>query len=72
MHLRRDFWFEDEGDIFVIGMDMSASQQSLISSGSTHLAYSIRESVTYGTLSFLIIRIFRGGDGHCNDSRSLV
>lgn len=22
MHLRRDFWFEDEGDIVVIGMNV--------------------------------------------------
>jgi hypothetical protein len=26
VHLRSDFWFEDEGDILVIGMDMTDGQ----------------------------------------------
>lgn len=72
MHLRRDFWFENEGDIVVIRMDMPDGQQSSTSEGNTDLAYSIRDSVTCGALSFLIKRIFRGGDGHCKDRRSLV
>ncbi len=46
MHLRRNFWFEDKGDVFVIGMDMSDDQRSSTSQESTHLAYSIRDSVT--------------------------
>ena len=37
----------------------------------TNFAYSIRLSVTAGTPNFLIMRIFRGGDGHCKESRSL-
>ncbi len=72
MHLQSDFGFEDEGDVFVIGMDMSDGQLSSTSKEITHLAYSIRDSVTNGALSFLIMRKFRGGDGHCNDRRSLV
>ena len=72
MHLRSDFWFEDEGDIVVVGMDMPDGQQSLFSDGKTDLAYSIRDSATCGALSFLIIRIFRGGEGHCKDRRSLA
>lgn len=72
VHLRGDLWFEDEGDIVVVGMDMSDGQQSSISAGNTDLAYSIKDSVTCGALSFLIMRIFRGGEGHCNERRSLV
>jgi len=30
VHLRSDFWFEYEGDIVVVGMDMSDGQQSSI------------------------------------------
>jgi hypothetical protein len=40
--------------------------------GITNLANSIKDSVTCGALSFLMIRIFRGGEGHCRERRSLV
>ena len=72
VHLRGDFGFEDEGDIVVVGMNMSAGQQRMESRGKTDFAYSMSDSVTCGALSFLIIRIFRGGEGHCKDRRSLV
>jgi hypothetical protein len=72
VYLRRDFGFEDEGHIVVVGMDMSDGQQSSKLVGNTDLAYSVKDSVTCGALSFLIMRIFRGGEGHCSDSRSLV
>ena len=37
----------------------------------TYLAYSIKLSVTEGAPSFFTIRIFRGGAGHCSETRSL-
>jgi hypothetical protein len=72
MHLCSDFWFEDERDIVVVGVDMPDGQQSSTSDRNTNFAYSIKDSVTFGALSFLIMRIFRGGEGHCKDRRSLL
>jgi hypothetical protein len=37
----------------------------------THFAYSIRDSVTDGAYSLPTSRKFRGGEGHCSESRSL-
>ena len=60
------FGFEYEGDVGVIGMDMAV----LLVLGTegigreTYLAYSIRDPVTWGAFSFLIIKMFRGGEGH--------
>ncbi len=72
MHLSSDFWFEDERDILVVRVDMPGGQQSSTLNGNTNFAYSIKDSVTCGALSFLIMRIFRGGEGHCKDRRSLL
>jgi hypothetical protein len=46
VHLRSNFWFEDEGDILVIGMDMTDGQPRTSFSIETNFAYSIRDSVT--------------------------
>ena len=37
-----------------------------------YFANSIKDVVTAGTQSFLTNSIFRGGAGHCKDSRSLL
>lgn len=37
-----------------------------------YFAYSMRDSVTFGEPSFFIMRMFRGGEDHCNDIKSLV
>lgn len=50
---------------------MSVGQQRVEMERQTDFAYSIRLSVTAGSPSFLIMRIFRGGDGHCKESKSL-
>ena len=50
---------------------MSVGQQRVEMEWQTDFAYSIRLSVTAGSPSFLIMRIFRGGDGHCKESKSL-
>jgi hypothetical protein len=72
VHLRSNFWFEDEGDILVIGIDITDGQPRSSYGVETNFAYSIRDSVTWGALSFLIMRTFRGGDGHIKESKSLV
>ncbi len=72
MHLRSDLWFKDEGDIVVIGMDMSKESTGLSLGGRTNFAYSITDSVTNGAPFFLIMRTFRGGEGHIRASKSLV
>jgi hypothetical protein len=46
VHLRSNFWFEDEGDILVIGMDMTDGQPRTSFRMETNFAYSIRDSVT--------------------------
>jgi hypothetical protein len=46
VHLRSNFWFEDEGDILVIGMDMTDGQPRSSYGVETNFAYSIRDSVT--------------------------
>ena len=50
---------------------MSVGQQRAEIEWQTDFAYSIRLSVTAGSPSFLIMRTFRGGDGHCKESKSL-
>ena len=64
--------FEYEGDILIVRCDVSAGQQSYELRWQTDFAYSIRESVTAGTRSFFIMRMFRGGDGHCKESKSVL
>lgn len=51
---------------------MSAGQQRLKSGCQTDFAYSMRQAVTNGAPSFFIMSMFRGGDGHCKESKSLV
>lgn len=51
---------------------MSVGQRHPNLNQMAYFAYSIRESVTAGAPFFFIMRIFRGGDGHCKDIRSLA
>lgn len=63
--------FEYEGDV-VIGRDVPINQQHPQFGQKTNFAYSMRLSVIAGVPSFFIIRIFRGGAGHCRESKSLL
>lgn len=73
MHLSCNFGLEYEGRILIVGMDMSEGQPMLPElREALYFAYSIKDSVTAGAPSFFIMRMFRGGDGHCKDIKSLV
>ena len=74
MDLRSDSRFEYQGDIVVIVVNMPEGQRRNRQRGKsgTNFAYSINDSVTFGDRYFFIMRIFRGGEGHCRDSKSLV
>lgn len=74
MNLSGHAWLKDEGDILVIGVDVSGRLASRFRAKmvSTNFAYSIRDSVTSDALSFLIMSMLRGGDGHWRERRSLV
>lgn len=72
MHLSCNSGFKYERHIIVIGMNMSDGQRGLDPMQAAYFAYSIRDSVTFGEPFFFIMRMFRGGEGHCNDIKSLV
>ena len=71
-----DGMLEDEGDIGVCGLNLSGADESAeLSLGKgvvrfLYFANSSMASVVLVVFSFLTSRMFRGGDGHCRDSRS--